>query len=346
MIALVVCLIGLGAAPPGRVFTRLGAFEADGIQIAAMTFSPDGKRLAVGGRDPKTRQGRIVHFPLIPGKANVHLYRIQAEVTALCFRADGKELAAVMSDGEWAIWDPATEELIVAGGKGDPRAGPGRTLALGGDGRKLVVGRLGKVVTWETVSVTEVSRLARRGRDGLTVFAPGGGVMAVRNHQDIDLYDTATGKRTGSLLDHPGIVQDAAFGPDGRSLVAAAHRADADDRMLGELILWDVPARRVARSAPLGEAYVYGLTLAANGRLVAVHLRRGDSARCQVRLYTLPGLEEVGRLEPEGPAGRILLRPEGHTRGRILLRPDGRALVIQDRFEGVQVYHIAPLVSR
>src|SRR4051812_3058189 len=101
------CLLGgmLGAGPPGRVFTPQAAFDFDVLHVGQMAFSPDGKRLAVGGLRNSAREWRVTLLDLATGKANAHLGGLGEVGVTFCWRPDGKEMAGTERHGNWVVWD-------------------------------------------------------------------------------------------------------------------------------------------------------------------------------------------------------------------------------------------------
>jgi WD40 repeat protein len=84
----------------------------DGISVE---FSPDGKRLAIGGQD-----GRIAVWDVATGDPVVTFDRHDGFVTGLAWSRDGNRLASSATDGTVLVWEvPAkaggTPEAVVAG---------------------------------------------------------------------------------------------------------------------------------------------------------------------------------------------------------------------------------------
>jgi WD40 repeat protein len=113
---------------------------------AALTFSPDGKTLAVGNRD---RQ--VVLWDLATSTRRVLPGHTEA-VTALAFSRDGKTLASGGSDHTVRLWHVATgQDLAVLEG----HHGPVYALAFSPDGHTLASGGerefgRGEVYFWHT----------------------------------------------------------------------------------------------------------------------------------------------------------------------------------------------------
>ena len=124
--------------PSGRVHGRA---LADGRQVTALAFSPDGTRLAVGDStghvtlwdgDLRTRRG------LLTGTSDTATGSDAEAVGALAFSPDGSTLAVGGQYGTLRLWDTAGQQLL---GTDLPTAGDEiDTLAFTHDGATLYAG--------------------------------------------------------------------------------------------------------------------------------------------------------------------------------------------------------------
>ena len=155
------------------------------LSISSLSFSPDGKTLAVGGGgyDPKTdtQRGEVTLWDVTTRKAKARLKGYPNGVGAVAFSPDGKTLAGVTGQperdrGEVKLWDVATgKELFTLKG----HAGPIFSVAFSPDGKTLATGSgqfgseglagAGEVKLWEVVTGRERASFGRRVKCKLTL---------------------------------------------------------------------------------------------------------------------------------------------------------------------------------
>jgi WD40 repeat protein len=202
---------------------RLGSLWFDGQlpalaelgKPAALAFSPDGMRLAVGGADGAVRiaaQDRLGRT-LTAGRD---------AVTALAFSTDGTLLAAGDHAGTLRLWDLATGQ--------PPRSLPGHQAAVthlvfspARDGTRLLSGDAGGVVRlWDAKAGRQLLALEGRPDPARTVcFSPDGKRLASASGGGaVKVWDADSGEEVLSLEGPGTAVQSVTFSPDGRWLVA------------------------------------------------------------------------------------------------------------------------------
>jgi WD40 repeat protein len=91
------------------------------------------------------------------------------------------------------------------------------------------------------------------GRDNVRTFSPDLRFLACACHQDVDLFDTATGKIHATLPDHPGSVSFIAFSGDGKTAAVVVRTQDEEVGYNSEILVWDIAKQAVrARIKNLG----------------------------------------------------------------------------------------------
>ena len=202
-----------------------------------------------------------------------------------------------------------------------PKAVPSYSVAFSPDGRTLAVGDLAR---YRPVGHRHrpAHRHPGRGRPVIDVaFSPDGRTLAAGDTGGhVSLWDTATGRRTATLVEVPPIAS-VAFSPDGRMLAVGDTGGDvslwdtatgqrtatlaegspvhtvafsADGRMLavgdtgGDVSLWDTATGQ--RTAILAEGGpIYTVALSSNGQMLAIGGLNGDVALLRQSLWDLTG---------------------------------------------------------
>jgi RNA polymerase sigma factor (sigma-70 family) len=308
-------LVAAGGAMWNKEFKRCGAvliwdiasgkllqrIPADtGNPFTAIAFAPDGKTLALGGKDPS-----IHLFDVATGKV---IRRLPSRGGTLAFSPDGKRLAS--GAGEWLpdtgdhsvrLWevDIARELYRLQGHSKAVIA-----LAFAPDGKTLASGSEGKTVRfWDVSTGKQQGRLASSLDAVLALkFSPDGKTLVVGcrygNHP-LGLWDTATRKKLHNFDGHVRPVRTIAFSPDGKTLATGGWFDHT-------VCLWDPATGKERRLGSGHQGPVSTLALLRDGRRVTV----SDEDQT-VRLWDAEG-KELRRLP--GPPGVTLcaaISPDG-----------------------------------
>ncbi len=344
--------VGLFEFPSGKVVRERKGDES----VSVVRFSPDGRTLAIGGRDvlvwnPGDDQ---LTAPALPHPS---------PVDAIEFAPDGKRLVT-QSGGEARVYDltgptAATPVLVTPD---DPRSKNGHIVSVPqfADGGHVVVTYSDSRVRGIDVATGKPRfehRPAWHDTWAFTVAPDGQSVWAAQglNGRGVDVIDVADGSLRPFTLPHTNAVHSIVCTPDGRTVVTAAadrtlcvwdaatgrlrfppltHSTDVvlvactpDSRTIASiesameqatLRVWRLPAGVPARTIEPGGEYTIA-RFAAGGRYVVPTSGSGDS-----------GEAKVTRLQLYDPATGTLAAPAVTPGGLVFdadVSPDGRLLV-------------------
>jgi|GEM_PF-1258431 len=227
-------LIGL---PAGRLHAdqidqlpRLQTISTAALPVDAAAFSPDGRRIATGGRD------NIIH--LWDTTDGAHVFRSAAHtdwITSLAFSPDGRWIVSGSRDDSVRLTDASTGQLVqVMGGHADDVS----SVGFSPDGRWLASGgRDGYIQVYDMDSRSLTLRIENFGGDiWHLAFSPEGTSLAVASEGgDIWLYGLQLDSQTSwlkQLTGHQVPVTRLAYSADGRQLLTGA--------LDGTVRLWNI----------------------------------------------------------------------------------------------------------
>ncbi len=292
----------------------LGEVTGYYTDVSALSFSPDGRFLAVGYRD-----GRIFLVDTDkPGDVS-YLGRHSLQVTGLSFSPDGKRLASGSMDWTVAIWDlqrgkrarlledhtyPVTGVAYSLDGRWLLSASWDRTIKLRDPGE-------GKVLC----SIEEFTGVIT----SMALSPDGKEVAAGARDGTVGIWDIASERKLHILRGHEAPLTDIAFSPDGRYLATAARD--------GRAIIWDV---------------------AGGGKISVFHVTRSATALCFLRdTILVGGLSDGTILVWRVPSGDLLcdFRPHAQAITALACPPDGRILATGSADGTVIIWNPKELLS-
>jgi eukaryotic-like serine/threonine-protein kinase len=222
---------------PGGEFVR--SIESHKAEVTALAFNPANNALASADKDGQIDLLDFADNSTVTLKAG-------QQVNALCFKPDGKILAAA-SPGEITLWDPANGQQVKSF-KGVFMF-PSNTLDFSPDGRLLAAAG--------SNSVIKLFDLAKK--DPVATFK--GNILKTINSAAFDpddekllatagtdhrihFWEAPSGNKIKSLPGHDGAVIAIAFSPDGKLLASLG----ADDTTK----IWSVADGNLAQSIKVG----------------------------------------------------------------------------------------------
>jgi WD40 repeat protein len=245
---------GLVEVATGKIRTLKGATPEE-LTNAAMSFSPDGRFMALG-----SVFGTIHVWDIATGKEQHRLRWRQMEHCAFAFSADAKLLAAGSRDRQIGLWEVAMgKRLYVLGHRQDFE--PVHRLEFSRDGQVLVSSTPnGRACLWEIASGKQLAELPEH--EIALVFSPRGRLLASCDVADhvIHLRNLATGQDS-LLKGHAEEITMVAFAPDGKTLASASR-----DRTLR---LWDVGTGKLRFIRTQQKDAIEAMAFSHDGKLLA-----------------------------------------------------------------------------
>jgi WD40 repeat protein/tetratricopeptide (TPR) repeat protein len=308
-------LLGTSVPPPPE----------DLIYPLALSFSPDGRRLAGASND-----GAVRVWDSDTGREVLHLRGHEESVDCVVFSPSGRLLAsasfaaAPKAPGEVKVWDTTTRREVLSL-KGPPRPEAffslGSCLCFSPDGRRLAgIGSDNTARVWDVTRGQPV--LVLRGHTGeitSVAFSPDGGHLATASSSGADVedpdesgevkvWDASTGRESFSFNGYKGGALCLAYSRDGKRLAVGSGD--------GTLTILDPVAGRQVVAFKGHADPVCSVSFSADGRrLASGSFFAPMAAPRDVKVW-------------DAGSGQELLSLRGHLGGVTAVRfsPDGRRL--------------------
>jgi WD40 repeat protein len=181
-----------------------------------ITFSPDGRRLAVATGKPDSKVALTVWDSATLRR--LWVVRDRQGIPAVAFAPDGQTLAIGCFSGEAKVYDSVAGKLRATCGAQGTAA---RAVGFAPDGKLLAVASYdGFIKLWNCTRGAEVRTLrGHKGRIYEVAFSPDGTRLLSVGVDAARLWDVATGQEQHVLRHGGSLVHAGLFAPDGRSVL-------------------------------------------------------------------------------------------------------------------------------
>jgi WD40 repeat protein len=297
------------------------------IDTWALTFSPDGTRLASGGEDQTVRLWDVASGALL-ATCRGHT----SKVVSIAFRPDGARLVTASADGTVRQWDAATGQEVEP--PYDRHTAEVCTAAYNPDGQWVASAGADRTVrVWRAIGRQDVAVLhGHTGTVQEVAFAADGQRLASLSVEEgligqgddtVRIWKVDPEATLPVLRGHTSYVYPVAFSPDGRWLASGGWD--------GKVRLWDGATGEAIAQLSHGD-YVQGLAFSSAGRFLVTgslgsdRLRVWDVATARV-LRTIPG-----------PGHSLIVSPDGR---RVAAWAQGPQLLVCDLRSGERLFAAA-----
>jgi WD40 repeat protein/class 3 adenylate cyclase len=312
-------LWGLAGHPPKAGWREVATlrFRTMPVLVSSVTFSPDSKRLAVGGTEKV-----IGIWDLASRRVVTTFPRGPADIWCMEFSPDGKTLATGSMDNRVTLWDTVTrKQRAVLHGHDNAIMG----LAFSPDSQLLATASWDRTVKLWDVGARPEEDSILQGHTRAVVslgFSPDGKILASASQDHtVKLWDLVTDRPVATLPGYREYGGDMpsgslALSPNGRLLATAG---SGDTVHLWELAGPGGRPRTVGRLKPRQGLAVAPLVFSPDGRLMAT--LSGDYQR--IELWDVARRHVVSTLRMKRKVFYIAFSPDGKT----LAAGDGNGFV-------------------
>jgi WD40 repeat protein len=394
-------VLALAFSPDGATLASCGRFAVKlwdlatgrhlldatgGNYLVSLSFSPDGRRLAVGRMAAFGHAGGVDVWELGDGRGIRTFRGLVGKVEKLVVSPGGDRLAALGHDWQVAIWDRRDGRLLHLLDAPVGSFATGAALAFSPEGRRLAVSAGRAATLWDADAGTKLrSWELPEGLDGSLTYAGEGRLLLAR----VETKDGRVGPFAGSdPREHPrvavvrdllgageaplAVIADAnryvhslLLTPDGETCVLQGIGGDADrprriirvyEARTGQP-LWDVPTQRPAddlggdmKLDPTGRFLTALLAPDAHPTLLDLATRQSLGLQPTPISALAPGarrwLDALALFDRDRPEALVTFLADGGGGGAPLFSPDGRFIYWCGPEGTIQVVDVSEVQGR
>ena len=325
-------------ATSGEKVFRVAAVSA----LWSVAFSPDGTRLATGGKE-----GIVRVYDAADGRECAASFAGCRVVSGLAFSPDGRRLhAAGWGMGGVKVFDPARDPRGRGFQVSDDQIGD---LTFDREGLRVLQVYWAPGVLSAVDPVDGSERIERNlpvadGRiwpRGDFAFSRDGGRLAAPTQRDravVGVWDVALGRPVAMLGRSGGPVTAVAFGPDAQSLASASAGGPAGRPIV---TLWHLPSGRSIRTFEPGPGHVLSLGFSGDGRKLAAGGGPTPDARGWVTAWDTETGAVLGALDRVGLVMFVAFNRDGD---RLAVADHGEnKVLLWDVASGTLITHPGPV---
>jgi WD40 repeat protein/transcriptional regulator with XRE-family HTH domain len=306
----------------------------DGGPLAAVAYTPDGSRIILGLQDGMIHIWDVASSRII-GSIRAH----EREVYKLYVTSDGSQVLSTGTDLVARLWDLASQSLVHEFAQGATLLG---AAAVAPDGSTIMANSETGVREWDRRSGA-LLRTLPAGADVLSLaISPDSRYLAAGGLDGrLVLWDRVSGEAMMTYAAFDAGVEDIAFTPDGRRLLATGdlemrlYERDSGALLrtmrghtgaIPELAL-SLEGTRVATASWDGTARLWDLGSGAQLLQLAGHtgLVMGVAYAPDGRSLVTAGYDRAARIWPLAPGGDLSRTIEVGSVGSLAVAPDGRS---------------------
>lgn len=299
----------------------------------AVSFSPDGKKLAVGARDGMVRWFQVNEDGVSPD-VDDEIQGHEGEVTKVTFSPDGTQLTSIGEDGAIRIWDLEPTKFPINLATIERHQDKITTLDFTPDNKQIITAGDDDTASLRDLSGNPLAKPFPMSQGGVIqiLFSPDGKQFATAGkNKTIQLWDLSGKPQLAAPFKLPkGEFINMLFNPkDGKLLVMTI--TEEDDKTY----VWDLSSQRQVNTNTFDDQPGKGLLLSPKGE-VLVATEAGESSGEKAQAHRLSFMElsssnKLATLDYCGSTGMgTFFSPDGSL---LAFKNDGKVLICNIQFK-------------